>query len=377
MTEATARALSAPRRSSADSSAGSSSSSRVRAWIGRSGLDHGVAGVLLQRAVLGVAVGDVVGLAVVERGEDLQQVADAGLGGRVVAHLVLRVGDRPLELAGDHGRVVEQPDQPGVGVGRLRHLRRRVLQVHHPPARRRRDRHREHERVAEAPVEADGDVTRDLDVLALVVADRHLVGVVEQDVGRLQRRVGEQAAGDELAGALLGLVLELDHPRQLAVAHVALHQPGQLGVLGDVALHEHRRHLGVETDAEERRRQLQRALRPRRPAPRSPSGRGGRRCRGTRPCRAGRAPTAAAPRGSCPDGRRRSAACTKGPWSRRATLAMAFPGHAGHSLRSPATQAVPGRSLAGARSLARSRWPSTTVLAFPGRGIRPWRHRSK
>ena len=50
-----------------------------------------------------------------------------------------------------------------------------------------------HERVAEAVVEAHRDVAGDLDVLALVVADGHLVGVVEQDVGGLQRRVGEQA----------------------------------------------------------------------------------------------------------------------------------------------------------------------------------------
>jgi len=34
-------------------------------------------------------------------------------------------------------------------------------------------------------VEADGDVAGDLDVLALIVADRYLVGVVEQDVGCL------------------------------------------------------------------------------------------------------------------------------------------------------------------------------------------------
>ena len=115
-------------------------------------------------------------------------------------------------------RVVEQLDQPGVGVGRLRHLRRRVLQVHHPGAGPRRDGLGDDERLAEAVVEADGDVAGDLDVLALVVADGHLVGVVEQDVGGLQRRVGEQPGGDELALALGRLVLELGHPRQLAEA---------------------------------------------------------------------------------------------------------------------------------------------------------------
>jgi hypothetical protein len=56
-------------------------------------------------------------------------------------------------------------------------------------------------------VEADRDVAGDLDVLALVVADRHLLGVVEQDVGRLQRRVGEQPGRDERPSRLADLSL--------------------------------------------------------------------------------------------------------------------------------------------------------------------------
>ena len=87
--------------------------------------------------------------------------------------------------------------QPRSLVG-LRHLRGRVLQVHHPGAGGRGDRLGDDERVAEAVVEADRDVAGDLDVLALVVADRHLVGVVQHDVGRLQRRVGEQTGRDEV-----------------------------------------------------------------------------------------------------------------------------------------------------------------------------------
>jgi hypothetical protein len=98
-------------------------------------------------------------------------------------------------------------------------------------------------------------------VLALVVAHRHDVGVVQEDVGGLQRRVGEQAGGHEPAGALaLGLVLELGHPRQLAEAGVALHQPGQAGVLGHVALHEQRARLGVEAGGDEQGGDRQRAL---------------------------------------------------------------------------------------------------------------------
>ena len=35
-------------------------------------------------------------------------------------------------------------------------------------------------------IEPLGDVAGDLDVLALVIADRHLVGVVQEDVGSLE-----------------------------------------------------------------------------------------------------------------------------------------------------------------------------------------------
>jgi hypothetical protein len=141
-------------------------------------------------------------------------------------------------------RLVDQVDTAGVGVVGLRHLRGRVLQTHHPGARGRGDRLGDHERVAETMVEPDGDVAGDLDVLALVVADRDLVRVVEHDVGGLQRRIGEQPGRHELVLALGALVLELGHPRQLAVADRALHDPAQLVVLGHVALYEHRRDVG-------------------------------------------------------------------------------------------------------------------------------------
>jgi hypothetical protein len=42
-------------------------------------------------------------------------------------------------------------------------------------------------------VEPLGDVAGDLQVLLLVLPDRDDVGVVEQDVGGLEDRVGEQA----------------------------------------------------------------------------------------------------------------------------------------------------------------------------------------
>ena len=49
-----------------------------------------------------------------------------------------------------------------------------------------------HERVAEPVVEPDRDVAGELHVLDLVLADGHLVGVVEEDVGGHEDRVVEE-----------------------------------------------------------------------------------------------------------------------------------------------------------------------------------------
>ena len=56
--------------------------------------------------------------------------------------------------------------------------------------------------VAEPRVEALREVAGQLQVLALVLADRHRVGLVEQDVGGLQDRVGEQADGGAVGAGL-------------------------------------------------------------------------------------------------------------------------------------------------------------------------------
>ena len=97
------------------------------------------------------------------------------------------------------------------------------------------DRARYHERPAIAGVEPVGHVAGQFEVLALVVADRHLVGVVQQDVGRHEHRIGQQRQPDRFrAGRLLP---ELDHPGGLAVAGGALEQVVQLGVLGYVGLY--------------------------------------------------------------------------------------------------------------------------------------------
>jgi len=109
-------------------------------------------------------------------------------------------------------------------------------------------------------IEPEGGIAGDLDVLALVVADRDLIGVVEQDVGGLQSGVGEEPAADEVLLAFGRLVLELCHPRQLAKTDGALHDPAQLVVLGHMALDEHSCDFWVEAHCEEHGGQLNRSL---------------------------------------------------------------------------------------------------------------------
>ena len=77
------------------------------------------------------------------------------------------------------------------------------------------------------------------------------VGLVEQDVRDLEDRVREEADGGPVGALLGGLVLELRHPRGLAEAGEAVHDPAELGVLGDVALDEEGAALGVETGGEQ------------------------------------------------------------------------------------------------------------------------------
>ena len=139
-----------------------------------------------------------------------------------------------------------------------RHLPLGVLQVHDPRAHLGIDALGQLERLAEAAVEAHGDVAGQLEMLPLVVADRDDVGLVEQDVARHQHRIGEERGRDELA--LLGLLLELRHPLQLAEARDRAEQPRGLGVRGHVALCEDGRALGVEPGREQHRRQVERLL---------------------------------------------------------------------------------------------------------------------
>jgi len=97
------------------------------------------------------------------------------------------------------------------------------------------------------------EVAGQFEVLALVLADRHEVRPVEQDVGGLEDRVGEQPDARGTLAALGGLVLELGHPACLAEAGQALQHPAELGVRGDLALDEDRRAARVHPHGDQLR----------------------------------------------------------------------------------------------------------------------------
>ena len=83
-------------------------------------------------------------------------------------------------------------------------------------------------------------------MLLLVAADGDKIGLVEQNVCRHERGVGEET-GVDIIRIFGRLILELRHARKLAEHGVAVEDPAELRVRGDVALDEECVLLRVET----------------------------------------------------------------------------------------------------------------------------------
>jgi hypothetical protein len=94
-------------------------------------------------------------------------------------------------------------------------------------------------------VEAARQLTRKLDVRHLILAHRHLVGAVDQDVGRLQQRIAEKTVGRQiLVLQLFLLILVGRHALQPAERRHHRQQQMQFGMLGHLRLDEQRRPAG-------------------------------------------------------------------------------------------------------------------------------------
>jgi len=88
-------------------------------------------------------------------------------------------------------------------------------------------------------VEAARDLARELDMRHLILAHRHLVGTVDQDVGALQQRVAKEAVGRKVfLGQLFLLILVGRHPFQPAQRRHHRQQQMQLGVFDHLRLDE-------------------------------------------------------------------------------------------------------------------------------------------
>ena len=174
------------------------------------------------------------------------------------ADLGTRVRHRGLELLPDHVEIVEDPDRALRRARGRRHLLRRLLQVHDPRTDLGVDTLRDLERLAEPRVEARGDVAGELEVLALVVADRDDVGLVQQDVAGHQHRIGEERGGDELVR--VGLVLELRHPASWPKLVTEPSSHAASACAATWLCTNTRRAVGIEAGREQHRRQVERLL---------------------------------------------------------------------------------------------------------------------
>ena len=111
----------------------------------------------------------------------------------------------------------------------------------------------------EVVVELLRDVAGELQVLLLVVADRHVGGAVEQNVGGHQHGIVVEPDRSVLP-VLARLLLELGHAVEPAHPGDAIEHPGEFGVFGDAALVEDDVALGVDAAGQERRGDLARRL---------------------------------------------------------------------------------------------------------------------
>ena len=88
---------------------------------------------------------------------------------------------------------------------------------------------------------------RQFDVAGLVFADRHVFGLVDQDVGRLQQRVAQEAVGGQVfVLEFFLLVFVGGHAFQPAQGGAHGQQGEQLGMLRQAALQEDGALLGVQ-----------------------------------------------------------------------------------------------------------------------------------
>src|SRR2546426_8484710 len=107
----------------------------------------------------------------------------------------------------------------------------------------------------EAGIPAARNFAHQLEMLNLILTYRDKASFIQQNVSRLQYGVGQQPHGDALLA--LRLVLELCLALELAERRHRREQPVELGVFGDMRLHEHDALLRVQAGSEKTYRHIE------------------------------------------------------------------------------------------------------------------------
>mmetsp|Transcript_16286 Transcript_16286/g.25528 ORF Transcript_16286/g.25528 Transcript_16286/m.25528 type:complete len:337 (+) Transcript_16286:267-1277(+) len=195
----------------------------------------------------------------------LQQISRLGPVGIVPLDPRQTVRLAPLDLIANHLGRVQNVDPRSVRGIRLGHLVRAVREAHDARAARLDDHGLGFGEGGEAryarllaslfvraalavfAVESTDDVACQFEVLALILADRDAIGLVEEDVGCHEDGVGEEADSHGFGACLFGLVFELDHAFEPVHGRGAVEEPGEFGMSRDVGLYEDFRFCGVDS----------------------------------------------------------------------------------------------------------------------------------
>ena len=76
-------------------------------------------------------------------------------------------------------------------------------------------------------------------MLFLIHTDRHKIGIIEQNIGSHERRIGKQSS-IYIVCVLLRFILKLSHSSQLSVHSIAIKYPCKLGMSGNMALNKNK-----------------------------------------------------------------------------------------------------------------------------------------
>ena len=106
------------------------------------------------------------------------------------------------------------------------------------------------DRGGEIEIEFLRDVAGKFEMLLLVLANRDMRRAIGKNVGGHQTGIGIKPDGGVLA-VLAGLFLELRHAIEPADARHAIEHPGELGMLGDLALVEDDVFFGIDAAGDE------------------------------------------------------------------------------------------------------------------------------